>query len=70
MDVEILHDHRSTEHRVILGREYYESYGLQPQDSAAVIFELLLQKKVVRQNEGMLWGEIHIFALCAGGILL
>lgn len=52
MDVEILHDHRSTEHRVILGHEYYQVYGLEPQDAAAVIFELLLHKKVARQTDG------------------
>lgn len=52
MDVVVLYDHVASEHRVILGRDYYEPYGLTPQDTAAVMFEILLQHKVVRQHEG------------------
>ena len=35
-------------HRVIIGKPYYEAFGLDPRDAVARVFAFLLRKKVCR----------------------
>ena len=39
-------------HRVIVGHEYYEPFGLEPQEVVARAITHLIRKKVARQTEG------------------
>ena len=39
-------------HRVIVGRDYYEPFGLEPQEVVARAIAHLIRKKVPRQTEG------------------
>ena len=45
-------EQRETSHRIIMGKEYYEDFGLQPQQALDRAFAFLLSKKVPRQTEG------------------
>lgn len=53
-DVVVTHGGRESVHRVIVGREYYEPYGLEPQQTVEVVFEFMLQHEYQRQTEGLL----------------
>ena len=45
-------EQRETKHRVIVGREYYEPHGLEPEVVVERVFSFLLAKRVQRQTEG------------------
>lgn len=51
-DVDVTFEDRETRHRVIIGKEYYEEFGLKPEDVLAMTFSFLLRKKTPRQTEG------------------
>lgn len=51
-DVDVTFEDRETRHRVIIGKEYYEEFGLEPEDVLAMTFSFLLRKKTPRQTEG------------------
>ncbi len=53
-DVDVTFEDRETRHRVIIGKEYYEEFGLDPEDVLAMTFSFLLRKKTPRQTEGVL----------------
>lgn len=66
MDVSVLFDGRETQHRVIVGKRYYEPHGLQPEVAAEAGLALLLRAKVSRATEGMLLSSqfpVNYFAL-------
>ena len=48
----VTYEERETPHRVIIGREYYEDFQLQPEQVLDRAFAYLLAKKVQRQTEG------------------
>ena len=52
IDLNVTFEDKETNHRVIVGREYYEDFGLTPEDVLALTFAFLLRKKVPRQTEG------------------
>lgn len=54
MDVTVNFDHYETQHRVIVGKAYYEPYGIDPKLAIECAFSLLLQKKVERHTEGII----------------
>ncbi|KAK9837885.1 hypothetical protein WJX74_007198 [Apatococcus lobatus] len=54
MDVAVTFEQRETKHRVIVGKEYYEPYGLEPELVVERVFSFLLAKRVQRQTEGLL----------------
>ncbi|CAL8471625.1 g11167 [Coccomyxa elongata] len=65
-DVDVTFEDRETRHRVIIGKEYYEEFGLEPEDVLAMTFSFLLRKKTPRQTEGMLLSSqfnINYFAI-------
>lgn len=51
-DLTITYEEQETRHRIILGREYYEDFGMQPENVVAMVFTFLLQKKEPRHTEG------------------
>ena len=51
-DLTITYEEQETRHRIILGREYYEDFGLEPEHVVAMAFTFLLQKKEPRHTEG------------------
>ncbi|KAF8065577.1 hypothetical protein HT031_003178 [Scenedesmus sp. PABB004] len=53
-DVKLSFDHMDTKHRVIVGRQYYEPYGLPPEAPVEAALSLLLGLKLPRHSEGML----------------
>ncbi|KAL4437252.1 hypothetical protein ABPG75_004391 [Micractinium tetrahymenae] len=53
-DVTVTFQDKETQHRVIVGRDYYEPQGVDPQTTVERVFAFLLKKKVPRQTEGML----------------
>ncbi|KAG2491838.1 hypothetical protein HYH03_009794 [Edaphochlamys debaryana] len=66
MDVSVLFDGRETNHRIIVGAEYYEPYGLAPEAAVEAGLALLLRAKVARATEGMLLSSqfpVNYFAL-------
>ena len=46
------YEEKETGHRVIVGREYYEPFGLEPQEVVGRAITHLIRKKVPRQTEG------------------
>ncbi len=46
------YEEKETRHRVIVGREYYEPFGLEPQEVIGRAITHLIRKKVPRQTEG------------------
>ncbi|GLC44486.1 hypothetical protein PLESTB_000068200 [Pleodorina starrii] len=66
MDVSVLFDGRETTHRVIVGKQYYEPYGLAPEAAVEAGLALLLRAKVARATEGILLSSqfpVNYFAL-------
>ena len=51
-DVTVLYEEMETKHRIILGREYYEDFNMDPQHVVVMAFTFLLQKKESRHTEG------------------
>lgn len=51
-DAAVTFEDRETVHRVIVGREYYEDFGLEAQEVVAMAFRFLLARRVPRQTEG------------------
>lgn len=51
-DVRMTFEQRETNHRLIMGKEYFEDFGLQPEQALDRAFAFLLSKKVQRQTEG------------------
>lgn len=51
-DIKVTYEERETSHRVIIGKEYYEDFDLQPEQVLDRAFAYLLAKKVQRQTEG------------------
>jgi hypothetical protein len=45
---------RETTHRVIVGKDYYEKQGIEPEEVIERVFSYLLAKEVPRQTDGML----------------
>lgn len=50
--LQVTFEQRETKHRVIIGKEYYEPYGLEPELVVERVFSFLLAKRVQRQTEG------------------
>ncbi|GIL53949.1 hypothetical protein Vafri_9515 [Volvox africanus] len=66
LDVSVLFDGRETQHRVIVGKAYYEPYGLAPEAAVEAGLALLLRAKVARATEGILLSSqfpVNYFAL-------
>ena len=53
MLLQVTFEQRETKHRVIVGKEYYEPYGLEPELVVERVFSFLLAKRVQRQTEGI-----------------
>lgn len=51
-DVNVTFEDRETKHRVIVGKEYYEDFDLEPEQILVMTFAFLLRKKTPRQTEG------------------
>ena len=51
-DAAVTFEDRETAHRVIVGREYYEDFGLEAQEVVAMAIRFLLARRVPRQTEG------------------
>ena len=51
-DAAVTFEDRETVHRVIVGREYYEDFGMEAQEVVAMAFRFLLARRVPRQTEG------------------
>jgi hypothetical protein len=54
LDLKISFDHMDTNHRVIIGKAYYEPYGVLPEAAVEAALALMLQLKLPRHSEGML----------------
>jgi hypothetical protein len=52
IDANVTFEDKETTHRVIVGRDYFEEFDMQPEDVLVTTFEFLLRKKVPRQTEG------------------
>lgn len=59
-DLNVTFENKDTTHRVIVGKEYYEAVGLEPEEVLAMTFAFLLRNKVPRQTEG----ELFFSTLC------
>lgn len=51
-DLTITYEEQETRHRIILGKEYYEDFDMEPEHVVAMVFTFLLQKKEPRHTEG------------------
>lgn len=51
-DVAVTFEERETQHRVIVGKDYYEDYGIEPETVLDRVFAFLLRKRVPRRTEG------------------
>lgn len=51
-DVAVTFEDRETTHRVIVGKEYYEDFEMEPEEILEMTFSFLLRKKTPRQTEG------------------
>ena len=51
-DAAVTFEDRETAHRIIVGREYYEDFGLEAQEVVAMALRFLLARRVPRQTEG------------------
>eukprot|EP00803_Ostreobium_quekettii_P010351 evm.model.scf_81.7 EVM.evm.TU.scf_81.7 scf_81:74400-78145(-) len=54
IDVSVNHDNVETRHRIIIGKDYYEPYKVDPESVVELVFSFLLANKVPRHTEGML----------------
>ena len=52
-DLTIMYEELETRHRMILGKEYYEQFNMDPQQCVVMAFTFLLQKKEPRHTEGV-----------------
>ena len=53
-DLAITYEEKETQHRVIVGKDYYEDYGIEPEQVLDRVFAFLLRKRVPRRTEGVL----------------
>ncbi|KAK9803808.1 hypothetical protein WJX73_001553 [Symbiochloris irregularis] len=53
-DVTVTYEEKETQHRVIVGREYYEGMGIEPEAVLDRVFAFLIRKRVPRRTEGMM----------------
>lgn len=53
-DILVTFESEDTTHRVIVGKDYYEEHGIEPEDVVMLAFEVLLAKNEPRQTEGLL----------------
>lgn len=51
-DVAVTFEEKETQHRVIVGRDYYEDFGIEPEQVLDRVFAFLLRKRVPRHTEG------------------
>ena len=51
-DLNVTFENRDTTHRVIVGKEYYEDFDMEPEEVIAMTFAFLLRYKAPRQTEG------------------
>lgn len=56
-DLNVTFENKETVHRVIVGKEYSEAVGLEPEEVLAMTFAFLLRYKVPRQTEGEFPGQ-------------
>eukprot|EP00879_Flechtneria_rotunda_P004235 GHRR01004483.1.p1 GENE.GHRR01004483.1~~GHRR01004483.1.p1 ORF type:complete len:434 (+),score=139.37 GHRR01004483.1:216-1517(+) len=54
VDVKLSFDHMVTKHRIIVGRSYYEPYGIPVEAPIEAALALMLHRKMSRHSEGML----------------
>eukprot|EP00878_Enallax_costatus_P012346 GHUV01012895.1.p1 GENE.GHUV01012895.1~~GHUV01012895.1.p1 ORF type:complete len:266 (+),score=123.45 GHUV01012895.1:1179-1976(+) len=54
VDLKLSFDHMDTQHRVIIGKAYYERYEVLPEAAIEAALALMLQLKLPRHSEGML----------------
>lgn len=54
MDVSVVYDNQETQHRIIIGKEYYEPEHVEPEHVIEAALSLLMEKKVPRHTEGLL----------------
>lgn len=52
-DVAVTYEERETQHRVIVGQEYYEGLGIEPEAVLDRVFAFLIRKRVPRRTEGV-----------------
>lgn len=50
--MQVTFEEKETVHRVIVGREYYEPFGVEAQEVVARALSFLVKKRVPRQTEG------------------
>lgn len=58
-DLTITYEEQETRHRIILGKEYYQEFGLEPEHVVEMAFTFLLQKKEPRHTEGAVTQMSH-----------
>ena len=51
------YEEKETTHRVIVGREYYEPFGVEPETVVGRAMAFLVKKRVPRQTEGVCYGR-------------
>ncbi len=51
-DLSVTFEDKESKHRVIVGKEYYEPFNIEPEVVLERVFAFLLQKKTPRQTEG------------------
>jgi hypothetical protein len=51
-DVRVTYQDRESVHRIIVGKDYYEAQGLEPEEVVIRVFGFLLGKKIPRHTEG------------------
>ncbi len=59
LSMQASYEEKETGHRVIVGREYYEPFGLEPQEVVGRAITHLIRKKVPRQTEGAPAALLH-----------
>ena len=69
-DVSVTYDDKETEHRIIVGRDYYEFQGISPEEVVERVLGFLTRKKVPRHTEGTPHMQHHTLAPCAWCIVL
>lgn len=53
-DVSVTYDDKETQHRIIVGRDYYEFQGIEPEVVVERVLAFLTAKNVPRHTEGEL----------------
>ena len=51
-DVNVTYDDKETQHRIIVGRDYYEFQGIEPEEVVERVLAFLTAKNVPRHTEG------------------